>query len=258
LRETVTSSEYLARIRDEFNNRVRFAQKRPGLYQLVAPFYHEDGDMYDIFIEDTPADHPVRLTDKGLTLMRLSYSYEIDTPNKERIFHQILREHGVQNDDGELFIVTSHDRTYQTIMRFTRAITAITNMALYRREVVRSLFYEMFAEFVRSGLTQFEPVGPYLPLADRDDLEVNFMIPSRHKPIFLFGSKDDSKAKLIAISCLEFLRNDVSFRSVVVHENFESLTSRDRKIITNVVDKQFTDLDDFQKMGPEYLLREIA
>ena len=254
----MTSSEYLARIRDEFNNRVRFAQKRPGLYQLVAPFYHEDGDMYDIFIEDTPADHPVRLTDKGLTLMRLSYSYEIDTPNKERIFHQILREHGVQNDDGELFIVTSHDRTYQTIMRFTRAITAITNMALYRREVVRSLFYEMFAEFVRSGLTQFEPVGPYLPLADRDDLEVNFMIPSRHKPIFLFGSKDDSKAKLIAISCLEFLRNDVSFRSVVVHENFESLTSRDRKIITNVVDKQFTDLDDFQKMGPEYLLREIA
>ncbi len=254
----MSSTEYLDRIREEFHNRVCFTQKRRGLYQLIAPFYHEDGDMYDLFIEEAPAGQPVRLTDKGLTLMRLSYSYDVDTPNKERIFRQILREHDVQENDGELFMISSHDRTYETIMRFTRAITAITNMALYRREVVRSLFYEMFAEFVRGDLSRFAPVSSFVPISDRDDLDVDFLIPSDHKPIFLFGSKDDAKARLIAISCLEFLRSNVSFRSVVVHENFESLTSRDRKIITNVVDKQFTDLDDFQKRGPDYLRREVA
>ena len=254
----MTSTEYLEKLQREFHNRVAVTRKRPGLYQLVAPFYHEDGDMYDIFIEDTPADQPVRITDKGLTLMRLSYSYDLNTPNKERIFRQILREHEVQEDTGELFTVTSHENSYETIMRFTRAITAISSMSLYRRDVVRSLFYDMLAEFVDSDLSQFEPQLSHFPLPNRDDLEVDFLIPTRHKPIYLFGAKDRSKTRLIAISCLEFLRNELPFRSVVVHEDFESLTAKDRRIITNVVDKQFTDLNDFEKSGTDYLRREVA
>ena len=60
--------------------------------------------------------------------------------------------------------------------------------------------------------------------------------------------------------CRPSIRSSASLAvtSVVVHENFESLTSGDRKIITNVVDKQFTDLDDFQKIGSEHLRREVA
>ena len=54
------------------------------------------------------------------------------------------------------------------------------------------------------------------------------------------------------------LRSEIPFRSVVVHENFEALTTKDRRILTNVVDKQFTDLDDFQKSGADYIRREIA
>lgn len=254
----MTNNEILDSIRTEFHNRVTFSQKRSGLYQLVAPFYHEDGDMYDLFIEDRDSDDSVFVTDKGLTLMRLSYSYELDTPNKERIYRQILRQNDVQEDDGELFTRAPKDRLYEAILRFTKTVTAITNMSLYRRDVIRSLFYEMLAEYVTVDLARFQPETAFLPLDQRDDLEVDFRIPATQRPLFLFGVKDGAKARLVTISCLEFLRNNVPFRSVVVHENFEALSAKDRRIITNVVDKQFTDFDDFEKSGSDYIQREVT
>ena len=254
----MSSTQIIDLIRSEFHNRVGITQKRPGLFQLVAPFYHEDGDMYDLFIEDVQGDQPVRITDKGLTRMRLSYSFEIDTPNKERIFRQMLREHGVQENDGELFTTVPQERVYEAIMRFTAAVTAVSNMSLYRRDVVRSLFYEMLSEFIVNELHRFAPEAQYLPLPERNELEVDFMIPAKGKPIFLFGVKDGSKARLVTISCLEFLRREIPFRSVAVHENFESLTAKDRRIITNVVDKQFTNFDDFSEAGADYVRREVS
>jgi hypothetical protein len=53
------------------------------------PFYHEDGDMIDLFIQPLE-DGRFRICDFGMTLMRLSYTYELDTPAKERIFYRIV------------------------------------------------------------------------------------------------------------------------------------------------------------------------
>ena len=95
--------DYLELLRAQFNQRVRLREKRPFVWQLEAPFYHEDGDMYDIFIELPKNGGKVKICDFGLTLMRLSYGYEIDTPNKERILHRILSENNVSEQD-EIFV----------------------------------------------------------------------------------------------------------------------------------------------------------
>jgi hypothetical protein len=70
--------------------------------------------------------------------------------------------------------------------------------------------------------------------------------------------KDDTKARLTTISCLEFQRTNIPFKSMVVHEDFESLSKKDRIRITSAVDKQFVDLDDFKNHGEAYLDRESA
>src|ERR1035437_5943613 len=102
----------LETLREQFNSHVALREKRPGVLQLVAPLFHEDGDMMDIFL-DVPkngggglanSEQKIRVTDHGLTLMRLSYTFEIDTPNKEKIFHRILAENGVNEQNGELFV----------------------------------------------------------------------------------------------------------------------------------------------------------
>ena len=70
--------------------------------------------------------------------------------------------------------------------------------------------------------------------------------------------KDDTKARLTTISCLEFQRAKIPFKSVAVHEDFEALSKKDRKRITSAADKQFVDLDDFKSHGEEFLVREAA
>ena len=70
--------------------------------------------------------------------------------------------------------------------------------------------------------------------------------------------KDATKAKLSAIACLEFERQEVPFRSVVVHEDFEDgLRKADQRIITSAADKQFTSLADFRETGLRYFSREF-
>ena len=88
-----------------FNGRVAFRERRPGVLQVLAPLFHEDGDMVDIFL-DEPADGSgkVRTGDHGLTLMRLTYTYDLDTENKQRIFNRILSENRIQERHAEPFL----------------------------------------------------------------------------------------------------------------------------------------------------------
>jgi hypothetical protein len=59
--------------------------------QVYAPIFHEDGDMIDLFL-DLPQEiaAPVRINDRGLTLMKLSYDLDLDTENKRRLLSKII------------------------------------------------------------------------------------------------------------------------------------------------------------------------
>src|ERR1039457_202956 len=104
-----------------FNRHVAFRQRPPGVVQVLAPLFHEDGDMVDIFVDLPESDAPgngtrrVRVSDYGMTLMRLSYSYELDTPNKERIFQRMLAENRIQEQDGSLYVETDLTGLYPAI-----------------------------------------------------------------------------------------------------------------------------------------------
>jgi hypothetical protein len=110
---------------------------------------------------------------------------------------------------------------------------------------------------VQSTLGRFHPVENYQPLLGRDDLEVDWKL-SLPRQIFMFGVKDNAKARLAALSCLQFQKDGIPFRSVIVHEDFENgISKKDRSRITNVTDKQFTSLSDFQANAESYFQREM-
>ena len=236
---------YLEILRTQFNDYINFQERRPGIFQLIVPLYHEDGDMVDIFLEDRNGS--IRISDMGMTLMRLSYSYDIDTVNKERIFHRILSENHVCEENGNLYIDTDLGSLYPTILQFSQTIAKVANMRLYKREVIQNLFYELLAEFVDEKLGQYNPRPHFIPIAQRDELEVDFTLEMKPHPVYLFGVKDSAKARLVTISCLEFQRANLPFTSFAVHEDFDSLTRRDRNLITSAADKQYTSLADFRE-----------
>lgn len=251
--------DILENLKSEFNHHVSFREKRPGIVQVLAPLFHEDGDMVDIFL-DLPKSlgETIRISDHGMTLMRLSYSYDIDTPTKQRILGRILSENGIEEDRGRLYLNTSKEGLYPSLLQFAQTVAKVSNMQAFRREVMQNLFYEMLGDFVRSTLSRFQPVEHYLPLPHRDDLEVDWKL-NLSREMFLFGVRDNAKARLATLSCLEFQMQHIPFRSVIVHEDFENgLSKKDQSRITNVADKQFTSLADFQTNAEGYFQRELG
>ena len=250
---------YLDLLREQCHNQVSFRRKRPGILQLVAPLYHEDGDMVDIFFEPINGGQDrIRICDHGMTLMRLSYNFDIDTPNKERILQRILSENHIVEEKGNLFLDSKPENLYPSVLQFAQAVAKVSNMELFRREVIETLFYEMLTEFIDDALQKYNPREKVFPIPERDDLEVDFEFNIEPRPIYLFGVRGSAKARLTTISCLEFQRAKLPFKSFVVHEDFESLSGKDRSRITSAADKQFISLDDFKTNAEQVLEREAA
>ena len=247
--------EILKHIAKDFNNQVSINQKRPDIYQLYLPIYHEDGDMIDLFIVPK-GDNKYLLCDYGLTLQRLAYSYDLDTENKEAIFQKILAENGLHEENGNICLDTSMNDVFTNIMHITQAYAKIGSMRYFKREVIESLFNEMLDEFIEKELQDFNPQPKVLPIPDRDDLEADYQFSPNGHPVYLFGVKDVSKARLATISCLEYQRANLNFRGWVVNEDFEKLPRKDRSRLTNTCDKQFTSLDDFKLTAKIFLERE--
>lgn len=132
-------------------------------------------------------------------------------------------------------------------------------MSYFKKELIPELFYEMLSEYIDENLRQYQPISKYYPIKEREDLEVDYRLNlNTQKPIFLFGVKDSYKARLTTISCLEFMRHKLPFKSVIVHQNFDGLSKKDRLRLTSAADKQFTDFDDFKENATEYFEREAS
>ena len=249
--------DFLNLLKEQFNNKVGIKEKRPGIYQLLAPFYHEDGDMIEIFFEKRN-DNTIRISDHGMTLMRLSYSYELDTDKKREIFNRIISENQLNFMDGDIYTDAKPESFYTAITQFAQVIAKVSNMRMYKKEVIRSLFYELIKEFVETELNKYKVQFSVTPIPDRPELEVDYLFENGKRPLYLFAVKDDNKAKLVTISCLEFLTRNIPFKSAVVYEDIESLSKLGKRLILSRTDKQFPDFEDFKANSDQFLSRELS
>jgi hypothetical protein len=250
----------LEALRQQFNGRAAFRERRPGVTQLLAPLFHEDGDMVDIFIDEPRnGSSQVRISDHGMTLMRLTYSYDLDTENKQRIFNRILAENRVSEENGRLYLDAEPERLYPAVLQFAQTMAKVSSMQFFKREAIQSLFYEQLDEIIGERLGEFNPRNRVMPVPDHDEYEVDYEFEAGPRPLYLFGVKDNDKSRLATISCLEFQRRRLSFKSIMVHQDFEGgLSRRDRTRITSAADKQFPSLDDFRENCVAFLERERA
>ena len=230
-------------------------ERRPGLYQLIVPIYHEDGDMVDIYLDNSPrGEGHVRICDFGMGLMRLSYTYELNTATRRRIFNSILINNGVQDDAGNLHLDVPTDRLYESILQFAGCAQKICNMRYWSRELVRSAFYDDLGDWIQTDLAEFSPEPETFPLPDYP-IGVDWSLKHNDRDFFLFGVRGNDKAKNVAISLLEFQKARLPFISLVVHENIEDLGRRERLYITRNADTQYPLLRDFQEKAADDIRR---
>jgi hypothetical protein len=72
---------------------------------ITTPFFHPDGDYIDVFLCEE--NGKIRLTDAGLTFMRLSSeALDYGTEARAEIMNNILATYNIRIDSGELIIET--------------------------------------------------------------------------------------------------------------------------------------------------------
>lgn len=235
-------------------NIIDFREKRPGIFKVLLPFFHEDGDMYDVFIEEI--NDYIRISDYGLTMMKLSYNFEFDTDHKQEILEGIILQNRCKFKNGTIYLDILPKQFEGAIYQFVQTISKVCTMDIISKEDVKSYFYELLDNYIDEHLKNYQIEKDHKPLPN-SDLTVDYVIPIK-KPIYLFAVKDDTKASKVVISCLTFITQKINYRSLIVSEDLLSLNKFYQSQIINTADKVFTRLEDFQNKGAEYLQREIA
>jgi len=237
---------------------IQFLKKREDLYQVYVPIYYEDGDMVDVFIRPAKG-HPgcVQISDCCTTFMKLSYTYDINTPSKEAILNRILSQSMVHEDNGELTLISTIDQFFHSLMQITGCQQKILNMRLWKRETVRSLFTQDLEKYIEKELAKYTPLKNVQPIEDYP-VEVDYQLNYHGKIFYIFGIGNNDKAKTSAISLLELQKASVNYIGFVVHETLESLPMKTQIILAENADKQFPSLGHFRKNGEKSILRMAA
>lgn len=95
--------------------------------RLSVPFYHEDGDAYELFIKALD-DNCFLIYDNGLTLMRLSYTFSLGTKKQIDVLNHILHENGIDNCNGNLSIRTNSANFIMALNQLCTTIAKVTNI----------------------------------------------------------------------------------------------------------------------------------
>lgn len=237
------------------HNSFTLEPRRNDILQVFVPLFYEDGDMMDIFIRQGKDDRTFQICDFGKTLMRLSYTFDIDTPRKEKLLDAIVKDGGGSIDNGNIFIQSDASLLFENIMQLSQIISKVDGLRLSKRRSVRNLFYAFFEDFIESDLKKLSPEKDITPIPARDDLKVDYSFRINGRPFYLFGILGNDKALSSVISILSFRQANIPFTSIAVHSDFNTLPSSTQRKVMNVTDKQFYDLDSFRGEAMDYFNR---
>ena len=244
-----------AALRESLNGSFDLYERRPGDLQLIAPISHEDGDLVDIYLQDSPqGPDQIRICDFGMALMRLSYSFEINTPACRSILESILINSGVHHEDGNLYLDAPLHSLYAGILQFAGCVQRVSSMSYWSREVVRSVFYQDLADYIVSDLQMFNPTRDISPLPGYP-ISVDWQLTHQHRSFYVFGVRGNDKAKNVTIALLEFQKAKLPFISLVVHEDIEELGWKETRLLTANADTQYPAFSDFRERASDDIAR---
>ncbi len=223
--------------------------------KLIIPYYHDDGDMYELFIKEI-GDNKFLIHDNGLTLMRLSYYLDL-TDKRIQVLNRILTENYINNNNGDINIQTDEEHFIASLNQICMTISKITNMKILSKEMVSSMFYEYIDEYVtRELIPHYEVIRNYKP-NDIDYFPTSYKIKTK-KPIYLFPIKENSSALRAALGCNQLKLTKESHSSVGVCENLDDINKMDKYFLMTALDKTYPQFKNFKESFPEFIERFSA
>lgn len=196
------------------------------------PMVGRDGDHLTVYVSEDMGGW--RISDKGITMMRLSYENDLDrllSGARARLFQTVLNESGLEEDDGELISVVSADSLIGGLFSLGQGIVRIEDMGLWTRTRVESAFYDDLREIIASVVPEEGRIESFVvpDVHDAGSYPVDYMIKTPGKPLYLFGVLNRDKARLATIILQHLSKHAKSFDSMVVFSDMDEIPSLDRR-----------------------------
>ena len=227
---------------------VRVHRRHDDVLMLESPFTFPDGDHYPIHLSETPGG-AVRLSDRGHTLMHVSYEHDVDSlyeGARASLREQIVRESGVDEEEGIFSIETPPDQVATALFRLGQALTKIHDLTFLSRDRVSSTFYEDLKGLLFTMLDEERVDTDYIPpdVPNGNDYPVDYHFAgSDGRPVFLYGVPGRDKARLTTIMLSHFLLHGLTFESVIVFADQQEIPRLDLARLTNVAGTAVASLD---------------
>ncbi len=230
-----------------------------GDLMLRTHFKFPDGDNYPIHLSTSPSGG-LRLSDRGHTLMHVSYEHDIDSfmeGTRGMLLERIMNENGIQWDSGGFCVDTSPEKLSQAIFTFGQALTKIYDLTVLSRASVSSTFYADLADLLFSLVDESKVLRDYEPeVPNSQAYRVDYRVDSKGgAPLFLYGIPNRDKARLTTIMLSYFHRNDLQFESLLVFADQASIPRLDLARLSDVGGDMISSLASHESFSRKILQR---
>ncbi len=218
---------------------VRIHRREDNVLMMESPFTFPDGDHFPIYLSEA-AGGGVKLSDRGHTLMHVSYEHDVEPfyeGARASLREQIVRESGIEEDEGTFSIEAPPDQVAGALFRFGQALTKIHDLTFLSRQKVASTFYEdlrgLVFTFLDEEVVEADYIPPEVPAANHYPVDYRFD-GKDGRPVFLYGVPGRDKARLTTIMLSHFLLHRVAFESIIVFADQQEIPRLDLARLTNV------------------------
>ncbi|WP_377154751.1 DUF1828 domain-containing protein [Roseateles sp. UC29_93] len=225
---------------------VRVVERR-GQLVVSLPFEGRDGDHLVAHLKHE--GDRWRISDRANTLMRLSYENDLSkllSGARGKLYEQVLRESGIAEDDGELFVIVDADDLARGLFRLGRGMSRLEDLGLWSRGRVESTFYDDLNSVLRDVVGRERLIRDYVDpdVPESDNYPIDFFVQGIHAPLYVFGVKGADKARLTTITLQHLKAHAGSFDSLVVVNDLGDITKPDIERLAKVANDMVFGLDD--------------
>ena len=214
--------------------------------RVSLPLTESDGDAVTVWIRPTLGGWIV--SDQGTTMMRLSYTQDVDVlldGARRQMFERVLAERGLRYDEGQLLLEVEERSLVHSILEFGQAVQQVSDLKFWTRARGASTFMddlnERLISIVGPERVHRDYVVPSIPSAA--DYPVDFFLDGSSEPLYVFGVTSRDKARLATIVLQHLQQHVHRFNSLIVFQSVAEVGTSDMRRLMNAANDMVDSLD---------------